>query len=107
MEVPCAVGVCTQWQGWQDKALHVRQKDMQAVCSRRGCAAQGEAGREVLREAVGDGEYFLVLLPDGGRLVHAITRGEKHPITFGREVCTHHAGMPASRNGCMRVVECC
>ena len=40
----------------------------------------------MLRKAVGDGEYFLALLPDGSRLVHAITRGEKHPITFGREV---------------------
>ena len=25
----------------------------------------GEAGREALREVVGDGEYFLVHLPDG------------------------------------------
>ncbi len=48
---------------------------------------QGEAGREVLRQAVGDGEYFVALLPDGSRLVHAITRGDKHPLNFGREVC--------------------
>ncbi len=48
---------------------------------------QGEAGREALRQAVGDGEYFLAVLPDGSRLVHPITRGEKHPLNFGREVC--------------------
>lgn len=47
---------------------------------------QGEAGREALRVAVGDGEYFLAILPDGSRLVHAITRGERHPLSFGREV---------------------
>jgi len=47
---------------------------------------QGEAGREVLREAVGSGEYFLVMLPDGTRMVHPITRGIKHPLAFGREV---------------------
>lgn len=47
---------------------------------------QGEAGREALRQAVGDGEYFVAVLPDGSRLVHAITRGDKHPLNFGREV---------------------
>ncbi len=36
---------------------------------------------------MGDGEYFVAVLPDGSRLVHAITRGEKHPLNFGREVC--------------------
>jgi hypothetical protein len=49
-------------------------------------ARQGEAGREALRTVVGDGEYFLATLPDGTRLVHSITRGERHPLSFGREV---------------------
>ena len=35
---------------------------------------------------VGDGEYFLALLPDGGRLVHPIAYGERFPLDFGRKV---------------------
>ncbi len=35
---------------------------------------------------VGDGEYFVVELPDEARLVQPIPRGAKHPINFGREV---------------------
>ncbi|CAL8469438.1 g8979 [Coccomyxa elongata] len=56
--------------------------------------SKGEAGREALRQAVGDGEYFVAVLPDGSRLVHAITRGEKHPLNFGREVAAVLAGAP-------------
>ena len=47
---------------------------------------QGEAGRAALREAVGDGEYFVAVLPDESRLVQALPRGAKHPINYGREV---------------------
>ena len=35
---------------------------------------------------VGNGEFFLLLLPDGGRLVHPIAMGERFPLNFGREV---------------------
>lgn len=37
--------------------------------------ARGEGARDALRAAVGDGEYFLALLPDGSRLVHPIAYG--------------------------------
>ena len=42
--------------------------------------------REALREVVGSGEFFVATLPNGLRMVHAITRGERHPLNFGREV---------------------
>ena len=35
---------------------------------------------------VANGEFFLLLLPDGGRLVHPIAMGERFPLNFGREV---------------------
>jgi len=56
--------------------------------------SQGEAGREALREAVGTGEYFLVILPDGSRLVHTISATQRHPIPFGREAAAQVAGVP-------------
>lgn len=37
--------------------------------------ARGEAARDAVRDVVGDGEYFMALLPDGSRLVHPIARG--------------------------------
>ena len=43
---------------------------------------------------VGEGEYFLALLPDGSRLVHPIAFGERHPLNFGREVLAELAGEP-------------
>ena len=50
------------------------------------CELQGEPGREALRQVVANGEFFLLLLPDGGRLVHPIAMGERFPLNFGREV---------------------
>lgn len=44
--------------------------------------------------AVGEGEYFLALLPDGSRLVHPIAYGERFPLNFGREVLAQLAGVP-------------
>lgn len=44
--------------------------------------------------AVGDGEYFVALLPDGSRLVHPIAYGERFPLNFGREVLAELAGVP-------------
>lgn len=35
-----------------------------------------------------EGEFFLIILPDGTRLVHPIMPGERHPLNFGREVCS-------------------
>ena len=32
------------------------------------------------------GEFFLIILPDGTRMVHPILAGERHPLNFGREV---------------------
>ena len=49
--------------------------------------AQGEEGRQALRDVVANGEFFLIILPDGTRLVHPIMAGERHPLNFGREVC--------------------
>jgi hypothetical protein len=34
--------------------------------------ASGAAGRAALQEAVGKGEFCAAILPDGGKLVHAI-----------------------------------
>ena len=36
---------------------------------------------------VANGEFFLITLPDGSRLVHPIAAGERHPLNFGREAC--------------------
>ncbi len=55
---------------------------------------QGEAGRAALREAVGTGEYFLAILPDGTRLVQTISGAMRHPIPFGREAAAELAGVP-------------
>ncbi|KAL4423189.1 hypothetical protein ABPG77_000322 [Micractinium sp. CCAP 211/92] len=56
--------------------------------------ADDAAAREQLRTAVGEGEYFLALLPDGSRLVHPIAYGERFPLNFGREVLAQLAGVP-------------
>ncbi len=53
-----------------------------------------EAMRENLRDVVGDGEYFSAILPDGSRLVHPLSYGERHPLSFGREVLATIAGVP-------------
>ena len=50
--------------------------------------------QESLREEVGEGEYFCAILPDGSRLVHPIAYGERHPLSFGREVLASLAGAP-------------
>lgn len=44
--------------------------------------------------AVGEGEYFVALLPDGSRLVHPIPFGERFPLNYGREVLAELAGEP-------------
>ena len=56
---------------------------------------QGEEGRLALRDAVGDGEYFQVIFPDGSRMVHTIRPGQKHHLPFGREAAASVAGVPA------------
>jgi hypothetical protein len=43
---------------------------------------------------VGESEYFVALLPDGGRLVHPIAYGERFPLNYGREVLAELAGVP-------------
>ncbi|CAK0784495.1 hypothetical protein CVIRNUC_007699 [Coccomyxa viridis] len=57
-------------------------------------ASKGEPGREALRQVVANGEFFLLLLPDGSRLVHPIAMGERFPLNFGREVMAQLAGAP-------------
>ncbi|KAG2442256.1 hypothetical protein HYH02_009740 [Chlamydomonas schloesseri] len=49
-----------------------------------------------LKTAVGgpDSEYFMALLPDGSRLVRPLMRGERWPMTLGREVLADLAGVP-------------
>lgn len=49
---------------------------------------------KTLRAVVGDGEYFVALLPDGSRLVHPIRTGERHPLQLGREALAKVAGRP-------------
>lgn len=56
--------------------------------------ATAEQSRASLRQAVGDGEYFCALLPDGGRLVRPIGRGERWPMNLGRQVLAELAGTP-------------
>ncbi|KAK9811513.1 hypothetical protein WJX72_005124 [[Myrmecia] bisecta] len=55
---------------------------------------RGEASREALRAEVGDGEYLLIVLPGGARLVHPISRGERIAVSFGRQVIAELAGVP-------------
>ena len=54
----------------------------------------GQASRQALRDAVGEAEFLRVVLPDGAQLVHAIPRGERFPISFGRDVAAAIAGTP-------------
>ena len=60
--------------------------------------APGQEAREALAAAVQGGEYFVGLLPDGSRLVHSIAFGERHPLSFGREVLAELAGVPHRAN---------
>lgn len=50
--------------------------------------------RSVLREIVGDNEYFLGILPDGTGLASAFQFGVKAPIQMGRQVLAQLAGVP-------------
>lgn len=50
--------------------------------------------QDAMRDIVGDGEYFCAILPDGSRLVHPIAYGERHPLSFGREVLANLMGTP-------------
>lgn len=54
----------------------------------------GEEAKQQLKEVVGEGEYFVGLLPDGSRLVHSIAYGERHPLSYGREVLAHLVKAP-------------
>lgn len=47
-----------------------------------------------IRDIAGDGEYFCAILPDGSRLVHPIAYGERHPLSFGRDVLAELIGTP-------------
>ena len=51
---------------------YLSMNELMSSCNATGSAAQGPEGRETLRDAVGDGEYLLVVLPDGSRLVKPI-----------------------------------
>lgn len=52
------------------------------------------AAKEQLKTEVGEGEYFVALLPDGSRLLHPIAYGERFPLNYGREVLAELAGVP-------------
>jgi len=54
--------------------------------------ASGAAGQAALKQAVGDGEFFAVTLPDGTKLVHALTG--RFSMSFGREVGAALIGAP-------------
>lgn len=58
-------------------------------------SCQGETGQAELKGIVGDAQYFQAFLPDGSRLVHAISGNKRHPMHFGREVLAKLAGEPA------------
>lgn len=57
-------------------------------------AATDDDACQQLHQVVGEGEYFVALLPDGCRLVHQIQYGERHPLTFGREALAQLVGQP-------------
>jgi hypothetical protein len=50
--------------------------------------------RSVLRQLVGDFEYFLGILPDGSGLAAPLNPGFKAPIQLGRQVLAQLAGAP-------------
>lgn len=50
--------------------------------------------RSTLQDIVGEGEYFLGILPDGSGLVHPIAREERWPMNLGREILADLAGAP-------------
>ena len=55
----------------------------------------GPAARERLRDVVGDGEFFVALLPSGKRLYHAVVRGgARPPMAFARSVAAAAARVP-------------
>ena len=56
-----------------------------------GSAAECQAK---LAAIAGDGEYYCVHLPDRSMLVRRIERGERHWMSFGREVMGHLLGCP-------------
>lgn len=57
-------------------------------------ASETQDMQDSIRDIVGDGEYFCAILPDGSRLVHPISYGERHPLSFGREVLADLMGTP-------------
>jgi hypothetical protein len=59
-----------------------------------GPARGGEASRDALRDAVGDGEFFVATLPGGARYAAPVPRGARHPLTFGRDAAAAVAGAP-------------
>eukprot|EP00884_Botryococcus_braunii_P002535 jgi/Botrbrau1/12282/Bobra.0323s0022.2 len=74
------------------------RKEFVAAAEKRGliftdvpASLKGETGRKAIREVVGDGWYFLALLPDGARMVLRIDRGA---LNMGREVLAALAGVP-------------
>ncbi|GMH33389.1 hypothetical protein BSKO_01223 [Bryopsis sp. KO-2023] len=54
--------------------------------------------REEVLDLVGDEEYFMALMPDGTRLVRPVTRMDRLPVTFGREVLSLLVGKPERTN---------
>ena len=48
--------------------------------------------RTALQRLVGDGEYFLGLLPDGSGLVAPLPPGTRAPMQLGRQVLATLAG---------------
>lgn len=54
----------------------------------------GQLDLSVLRQLVGDFEYFLGILPDGSGLAAPLNPGFKAPIQLGRQVLAQLAGAP-------------
>lgn len=59
-----------------------------------GPARAGEPSRGALRDAVGDGEFYVATAPDGSRYAAPVPRGERHPLSFGRDAAAAVAGAP-------------
>jgi len=56
--------------------------------------AAPEAAHQLAQVIPPGAEFFCVTLPDGARLVHPISQGERFSMQFGREVCAALLGTP-------------
>eukprot|EP00775_Hariotina_reticulata_P001625 gene1625-1965_t len=57
-------------------------------------AVDGQLDVAALQQLVGDGEYFLGVLPDGSGLAANLVPGQRAPMQLGRQILAQLAGCP-------------